>query len=278
MGLHGSHVPRVSRLGSRPRDALEKAAFDQCAGALSQWSKEGNLSRRRFCRGMFFSTKRKRSTAIASRSKGFQGSFTFSNGRARVPSACWISYRWHGLSTKWLINGSSRLAYRHVRFGKKRYEIVRDAKWDEIETVEGVRVRDVVSNLLKQWLLETLVRRRLKRDTTTGLTYFPKGSFPKNKIKYQSRKGRKTWISVVGEKKFRGRLYRYHLAPDFQIRQYLGPDFGCPIENSLVPYRFERQASTDRDGHSASETCDVRLVQSAMVEPCLGSRFLFGPE
>jgi hypothetical protein len=114
-----------------------------------------------------------------------------------------------------------------------RYQTLAEKTWREIDVIEGVPSRDIVSNLLKQAFTETLLQRRLKRDPATGLIHFPKGSFPKNKVKYQNRNGRKTWISVVGEKKFRGRLYRYHLAPDFQIRQDLGPDFVAQLKIRL---------------------------------------------
>ncbi|HEX5545520.1 MAG TPA: toll/interleukin-1 receptor domain-containing protein, partial [Nitrospira sp.] len=116
---------------------------------------------------------------------------------------------------------------------KKRYQIVEVRKWREQNVIEGVPVLNLVSNLLKQALLGTLLERHLRRDPATGLIYFPKGSFPKNKIKYQNRKGRKAWIAVVGEKKFRGRPYRYHLAPDFQIRQDLGPEFVAQLKIRL---------------------------------------------
>lgn len=116
---------------------------------------------------------------------------------------------------------------------RKRYRIVAEKDWRTIDVIEGIPSRDIVSNLLKQAFRDTLLQRRLKRDPDTGLIYFPKGLFPKNKVKYQNRNGRKTWISVVGEKKFRGRLYRYHLAPDFQIRQDLDPDFVAQLKIRL---------------------------------------------
>lgn len=116
---------------------------------------------------------------------------------------------------------------------RKRYQIIAEKEWRQIDAIEGAPSRDIVSNLLKQAFSETLLQWRLKRDPATGLIYFPKGSFPKNKVKYQGRNGRKTWIAVVGEKKFRGRLYRYHLAPDFQIRQDLGPDFVAQLKIRL---------------------------------------------
>lgn len=100
-----------------------------------------------------------------------------------------------------------------------------------MHTVENVSSRDIVSNLLWQSLVRTLVHRRLRHDPSTGMFYFPRGSFPKNKIKYVNRNGEKTWVLVVGEKKFRGRPYRYHLAPHFQIRQDLGPDFVAQPKN-----------------------------------------------
>jgi hypothetical protein len=97
--------------------------------------------------------------------------------------------------------------------------------WREREICEGARSRDIVSNLLWQSIAYTLLHRGLKREGASGLMYFPRGLMRKNKIRYLGRAGSKTWIAVVGEKSFRGRPYRYNLAPDFQIRQDLGHDF-----------------------------------------------------
>jgi hypothetical protein len=97
--------------------------------------------------------------------------------------------------------------------------------WRERVTYEGAHSRDIVSNLLWQSLAYTLLHRGLKREVASGLIYFPRGLMRKNKIKYLGRAGTRTWIAVVGEKSFRGKAYRYNLAPDFQIRQDIGQDF-----------------------------------------------------
>jgi len=117
-----------------------------------------------------------------------------------------------------------------VEIPSTEYKVVDDPVWREAETVEDVRSRDVVSNLLWQALARTLIRRRLQRDPKTHLFYFPRGVLPKNKIAYVNLGHRKTWVSVIGEKTFRHRPYRYHLAPDFQIRQDLGQDFVAQIK------------------------------------------------
>jgi hypothetical protein len=97
--------------------------------------------------------------------------------------------------------------------------------WRERKTYGGAHSSDIVSNLLWQSIAYTLLHRGLKREVASGLIYFPRGLMRKNKIRYLGRAGTKTWIAVVGEKNFRGRPYRYNLAPDFQIRQDLGHDF-----------------------------------------------------
>lgn len=97
--------------------------------------------------------------------------------------------------------------------------------WREHETCDGVRARHIVSNLLWQSISYTILHRGLKREAASGLIYFPRGLLRKNKIRYLGRAGKKTWIAVVGEKSFRGKAYRYNLAPDFQVRQDLGDDF-----------------------------------------------------
>jgi hypothetical protein len=115
-----------------------------------------------------------------------------------------------------------------------QYAIIADPLWHETAAVECVPARDLVSNLLWQALARTLVWRGLKRDPASGLFYFPRGLFRKNKIRYTGRRGRKTWVSVLGEKTLRGRPYRYFLAPDFQIRQDLGADFVAQLKIRIV--------------------------------------------
>lgn len=105
------------------------------------------------------------------------------------------------------------------------YAMEDETFWRTTELCQGARSRDVVANLLWQSLAYTLLSRGLRRDLEKGLIYFRRGLVPKNKIKYVGQKGRKTWVAVIGEKRFRGKPYRYHLAPEFQIRQDLGEDF-----------------------------------------------------
>jgi len=105
------------------------------------------------------------------------------------------------------------------------YTEIASVEWRTAGMIEGVNCRNIVSNLLWQAIVRTLVSRGLRRDSDSGAFYFPRGVLPKNKIKFFGRRGRKTWVAVVGEKTFRGKPYRYHLAPDFVIRQDLGADF-----------------------------------------------------
>lgn len=132
-----------------------------------------------------------------------------------------------------------------------QYTSLANPLWRETETVEGMRSRDAVSNLLWQAIARTLVRRRLKRDPDSRLFYFPRGILRKNKISYVGRGGRKTWVAVLGKKNFRGKPYRYHLAPDFQIRQDLGQDFVAQLK--------VRVRLTDTKGHGLDKiTCVSR--------------------
>ncbi len=105
------------------------------------------------------------------------------------------------------------------------YVIVRDVSWRDTDMLEGIRSRDIVSNLLRQAFERTLEHRGLKRDFRNGLPFFPRGLLRKNKIVFTSARRRKTWVAVVGQKTLRGQPYRYHLVPDFQIRQDMGADF-----------------------------------------------------
>ena len=126
-----------------------------------------------------------------------------------------------------------------------------------MDDVEGVRSRDIVSNLLWQAFARTLVRRGLKQYPESGLFYFPGGLFAKNKIRYVGRSGRKTWVSVLGEKTLRGKVYRYYLAPDFQIRQDLGENFVAQLKIRVVlkdanGKRLDHGATVVRRKHLAS--------------------------
>jgi hypothetical protein len=111
-----------------------------------------------------------------------------------------------------------------------RYELVGESEWRGPNTVEGVVSRNIVSQLLWQSFARTLLKRGLKRAPENGLIYFPKGLLPKNKIVYRNRNGRMVPLQVLGERKFRGKLYRYHLAPTFDVRQDLGPEFGVQVK------------------------------------------------
>ncbi len=137
------------------------------------------------------------------------------------------------------------------------YEVIANPLWREVDEVEGVRSRNIVSNLLWQAFARTLIRRGLERDPDSALFYFPRGLFPKNKIKYVGRSGRKTWVSVLGEKTLRGKVYRYHLAPDFQIRQDLGDSFVVQLKIRVVlkdgnGKRLDHAATVVRRKHLAS--------------------------
>ena len=132
-----------------------------------------------------------------------------------------------------------------------------DVSWREQDIYEGARSRDIVSNLLWQSFARTLVRRGLKRDPDKGLFYFPRGLVRMNKIRYVGRRGRKTWVSVIGEKRFRGKPYRYYLAPDFQIRQDLGQDFVAQMKirvflTDAKGKRFDHGTNIARRKHLAS--------------------------
>jgi hypothetical protein len=132
-----------------------------------------------------------------------------------------------------------------------------DVLWREQDIYEGSRSRDIVSNLLWQSFARTLLRRGLKRDPEMGLFYFPRGLVQQNKIRYVGRRGRKTWVSVVGEKQFRGKPYRYYLAPDFQIRQDLGQDFVAQMKirvflTDVKGKRFDHGTTIARRKHLAS--------------------------
>jgi TIR domain len=137
------------------------------------------------------------------------------------------------------------------------YKQISSPLWRDVESIEAVRSRDIVSNLLWQSLVRTLLKRRLKRDPGSGLFYFPAGMLPHNKIRYSGRSGRKTWVAVLGEKTFRGKPYRYHLVPDYQIRQDLGQDFVAQLKLRVLltdkkGNRLDKVTSISRRKHLSS--------------------------
>jgi hypothetical protein len=111
-----------------------------------------------------------------------------------------------------------------------RYGLVGESEWRGTAMVEGVVSRNIVSYLLWQSFARTLLKRGLKRTPATGLIYFPDGLLAKNKILYRNRNGRMVPLQVVGERKLRGKPYRYHLAPTFDVRQDLGPEFAVEVK------------------------------------------------
>jgi hypothetical protein len=145
----------------------------------------------------------------------------------------------------------------HPSVPSDNYVVIAQPLWRDAADVEGVRSRDIVSNLLWQAFARTLVRRGLAQDPESGLFYFPRGLFTKNKIKYCGRSGRKTWVSVLGEKTLRGKVYRYYLAPDFQFRQDLGENFVAQLKIRVVlkganGKRLDHGATVARRKHLAS--------------------------
>jgi len=113
---------------------------------------------------------------------------------------------------------------------ENRYELVDEAAWHDTETVEGIVSRNIVSQLLRQSFTRTLLKRGLEQDPERGAIYFPKGLLPKNKILYRNRKGRMVPLQVVGKRTFRGKPYRYHLAPSIGVRQDLGAEFVAQVK------------------------------------------------
>jgi hypothetical protein len=111
------------------------------------------------------------------------------------------------------------------------YEAIDDPViWMEENTVERVPSRNVVSNLLWQSFRRTLLARGLRCDASTHMIYFPPGLLPKDKIWYLNRRGRRVPVLVVNDRKFGRGRYRYHLAPEFRIRQDFGEDFIAQVK------------------------------------------------
>jgi hypothetical protein len=105
--------------------------------------------------------------------------------------------------------------------------------WRDVDKIDGIRSTNIISSLLKKSFIKKCVEKGLRLHRESGILYFPKGLLEKDRIKYVSYKGRKTWLGVVIERNFpKGRM-RYHLAFLFWIRQDVIDGFVAQVKIRL---------------------------------------------
>jgi hypothetical protein len=105
--------------------------------------------------------------------------------------------------------------------------------WKDMDKIDGIRSTNIVSSLLKKSLIKKCIEKGLRVHRESGLLYFPRGLLQKDRIKYVSYKGRKTWLGVVTERQFTKGRIRYHLAFAFWIRQDVSDGFVAAVKIRL---------------------------------------------
>jgi hypothetical protein len=106
-------------------------------------------------------------------------------------------------------------------------------KWRDNREIDKTPTADIMTNLLRQSVTRHLTGKGLKIEPSTQTTYFPSGLIPKNQIRFRTYSGRETRVDVVGSRQRQGRLYRYHLAPDFRIRRHGASEFVAELHIRL---------------------------------------------
>lgn len=114
------------------------------------------------------------------------------------------------------------------------------ALWRDLPTIDGIKSETVVSNLLKRNIEAICLGRGLIRDHSLNLVYFPSGLLNNNRLSFLSYDGKRTHLLAVGQRSKAGVKYRYHLAPQFQVRR----DF----ESAFSILMKVRVRITDTDG------------------------------
>jgi hypothetical protein len=105
--------------------------------------------------------------------------------------------------------------------------------WGDVDKIDGIRSTNIVSSLLKKSVIKKCIEKGLRLHRVSGLLYFPRGLLEKDRIKYVSYKGRKTWLGVVTERHFSKGIMRYHLALLFWIRRDVLDGFVAQIKIRL---------------------------------------------
>ena len=93
------------------------------------------------------------------------------------------------------------------------------AVWKSLSEMDGIRVDDLITELLKKSLFAECRRRGLQFSKDRKLVYFPAGLLKNDNLKFVNLNGASTHFGVVGERTQgwgdRASKYRYHIAPVF---------------------------------------------------------------
>jgi len=99
--------------------------------------------------------------------------------------------------------------------------------WQNVESIDGILARNLVSELIRKSLIVKCHQRGLRFCADTGLHYFPWGLL--NRLEFIRPNGSRSYINVTGQRKFwrpsGAQQYRYHIAPVFSVAQDLFDDF-----------------------------------------------------
>lgn len=99
----------------------------------------------------------------------------------------------------------------------------------ETENLNGISVKNLVSELLKKGLYVKCIQSGLRYCKNTNMYYFPNNLLTGNRLTYSRPDGRNTRVNVVGERKHwtpnKEEYYRYHLSPTFYVSQNLFTDY-----------------------------------------------------
>lgn len=103
------------------------------------------------------------------------------------------------------------------------------ASWPHLKEVDGIRSRDIVSELIKKSLLVLCHRKGLKYCSDSDLFYFPSNLVEGDRLKYTKPDGSKTFVNAAGQRTFWrptvSEPYRYFLAPEFNIARNIFSGF-----------------------------------------------------
>jgi hypothetical protein len=112
---------------------------------------------------------------------------------------------------------------------KHQFTEIARFSWGQLDTIEGISVPNLVSELLRKALIVKCHEKGLVYCPSFRLNYFPKDLLQGDRLSYTRPDGVKSSIQVVGQRKFwrpkGSSFYRYYLAPQFWIQQNLVDKF-----------------------------------------------------
>lgn len=93
--------------------------------------------------------------------------------------------------------------------------------WAQPFEATGLKLADVVTNLLKQHLRVHCLQKGMQETSQGQHLYFPPDLLPNNRLSFVTYSGSRTWVRTVGERTFRvangeREKTRYHLSPTFR--------------------------------------------------------------